>query len=133
MPALCLGDVGSLGLGQLGQQVMVVLGNLTILTSNKTLEFTKAFEALLQGALLTLGRTTIFSVNVLCFVKVFLWKAFGTLVYCFLIGLVPSGPRAQRFDFRELATGRTIFHGKGDEEVRDEALAVPGVKKVSIV
>ena len=112
---------------------MVVLGNLTILASYKTLEFTKTFEALLQRALLTLSRTTIFPVNVLCFVQVFLWKAFSTLVNCFLIGLVPSGPRAQRFDFRELATGRTIFHWKGDEEVRDKALAVPSVMKVTII
>ena len=38
-----MGNVDSFGFGQFSQQVMVVLGDLSILADNKTLEFPEAF------------------------------------------------------------------------------------------
>ena len=54
------------------------------------------------------------------------------MVYRLLFGLVPRGPRAKRFDFRELATGRSMFRREGDVKVRDKALAVPWMVECSI-
>ena len=52
---MCEREVGGLVFGQLGQEVMEVLRDLTILTSNQTLELPKAFEPLFDGALLVFG------------------------------------------------------------------------------
>ena len=49
---MCEREVGGLVFGQLGQEVMEVLRDLSILASNQALEFTKAFEPFFDGALL---------------------------------------------------------------------------------
>ena len=86
--------MGSFSFGQFGQEVMIVLRNFSILSSNKAVEFTKTFESLFQGTLLVLGSSTILPVNVLDFVQVKLGKSFSPLVNSFPFGLVPSVPRA---------------------------------------
>ena len=91
---MCEREVGGLVFGQLGQEVMVVLRDLTILASNQTLELPKAFEPLFDGTLLVFGSATILSVNVSGFVKVKLWKALCAHINSLPVGLVPSGPRA---------------------------------------
>ena len=75
--------------------------------------------------------TTVLYVDVVSFDAVFSGKIFGSLVNCFLIGLVPGSPRAQRFDFRELTTGWSMFSWESDVEIRHEALASSGVVEIS--
>ena len=91
---MCEREVGGLVFGQLGQEVMEVLRDLTILTSNQTLELPKAFEPLFDGALLVFGSATILSVNVSGFVKVDLGESFCPDIHSLPVGLVPSRPRA---------------------------------------
>ena len=75
---------------------------------------------------------TVLGVNVVGFDAVFSGKVLGSLIDCFLAGLVPSSPRAQGFDFRELTTGRTMFRRKSDVKIRHEALTSSGVVKIAI-
>ena len=91
------------------------------------MEFPEAFEPLFEGALLVFWSGTVFSVDVFGFVQVKLWKAFCAHINSLPVGLVPSGPRASGFDFRELATGGTMFRWEGDENVWDKSLTVPCV------
>lgn len=74
----------------------------------------------------------VFSVNVLCFVGVLLWKPVGSLVHRFLPGLVPCNPRADTFQFRELVTGCSMLSWVCDEEVWYEPLPIPGAVKIAI-
>ena len=91
---MCECEVGCLCFGQFGQEVVVVLGDFSILASNQTLEFSETFEPLFEGALLVFWSATVFSVDVFGFVQVKLWKAFCAHINSLPVGLVPSGPRA---------------------------------------
>ena len=75
---------------------------------------------------------TVLGVNVVGFGAVFSGEVVGSLVHRFLTGFVPGSPRAQRFDFRELTTGRSMFGRKSDVEIRDEALASSGVVEIGV-
>ena len=86
--------MGGLAFRQLGQEVVVVLRNFSILASNKTLEFPKAFEPLFEGALLVFRGATIFPVNVFGFVQVELRESLCPHINSLPVGLVPGGPRA---------------------------------------
>ena len=91
---MCEREVGGLAFGQLRQEVMIVLRDLTILASNQALELPKSFEPLFDGAFLVFGGTTILSVNVSGFVKVDLGESFCSNINSLPVGLVPSRPRA---------------------------------------
>ena len=86
--------MGGLAFGQLRQEVVIVLRDLTILASNQALELPKDFEPLFDGALLVFGSLTILPVNVSGFVKVELGKSFCPNINSLPVGLVPSRPRA---------------------------------------
>ena len=86
--------MGGLAFGQLRQEVVIVLRDLTILASNQALELPKAFEPLFDGALLVFGSAAILSVNVSGFVKVEFRESFCPNIHSLPVGLVPSRPRA---------------------------------------
>ena len=81
--ALNLGNVSGLGGSEILQEIVEVLGDVTILSSDKTKKVAVAFQTLLKRTRVVWKSTAVLGVNLLCLVKILLGKTFGPLVNSF--------------------------------------------------
>ena len=96
-PALQQGNVLRFGDGQLLDQVVKVLGNISVLAGHKAKNVTEPQQALLQGTHLPSFCAIVFGVDLSQLISVGVWYLFGSLVDRFLIGIVPAQTSADAF------------------------------------
>ena len=96
-PALQQGDVLRFDDGQLLDQVVKVLRNISVLAGHKAKNVTEPQQALFQGTHLPNFCAIVFGVDLSQLISVGVWYLFGSLVDCFLIGVVPGQTSANAF------------------------------------